>query len=207
MICPLCRGVIDSKTNENRSIMYPDVEIRMKKIKFAIKLTIFVSLLVELLLLGINYATLKKISWSLISGAGLAYLCFTVYFSFQRKSGHRSKIAAQTILGMALLVLIDMVVGYSGWSVNIAIPIVLIAVDALMLIMMIANRGYWQNYIMMLILLFSLSVIGIILAIAGVVTEPVLMIVAAGITGMSLLGTVMFGSKKVARELSVRFKV
>lgn len=207
MICPLCDGVIEGKTEKNLSNIYPYVEFKMKKMKLVVKLFVFVSVLIEMLLLGINYAVQKKISWSLLCGVALVYVCFTVYYSFQRNTGHRRKIAAQTIVAMLVIVAIDYIVGFDGWSIDIAIPIIFMSMDLTLFIIMLANRAYWQNYLMLLIAFFMLSLVWVGLLIAGVVTMPVLTIVAAGVTGLLLFGVMLFGNDKASRELSIKFKM
>lgn len=65
----------DINTYKSRSVMYPDVEPAMKKIKFVIKLFVFISFVIECVLILINYLTYNGFKWSVICGAAMIYIC------------------------------------------------------------------------------------------------------------------------------------
>ena len=99
--CPLCNGVLEydpekdtesekdfldhsQETGEkSKSVMYPDVEPAMRRMRFVIKLTIFCSIVIEGILILINYLTYSKVKWSALCGIGLAYACFSLIYSFR----------------------------------------------------------------------------------------------------------------------------
>ena len=92
IICPLCKNVLDLSDEmkgtdkmgmyKSKSISYPDIVKKRKWIKFVIRLCIFLSIIAEIILVLINYATYKGTPWSIVTGACLAYMCFTVFYSF-----------------------------------------------------------------------------------------------------------------------------
>ena len=53
-----------------------------------------------------------------------------------------------TLIAILMVVAIDFVVGYRGWSVNYALPSAILLVDAGILILMCINRRNWQSYMM-----------------------------------------------------------
>lgn len=208
-MCPLCNGVLETEKDFEKSVsvMYPDVEPKMKKIKFIIRLLVFFSILLECVLVLINYLTYNGIKWSVICGAVMAYMCFTVIYSFQRFTGHRTKLLMQFLAAIILLVVIDQIIGYSGWSVNYAIPIATIVLDVVILFLMVINHSGWQNYIMLQIGVFVIEILYMILVFADIVTKPLLSIIALAITGIILLATLVFGDKRAINELLRRFRV
>lgn len=189
------------------SVMYPDVEPAMKKIKFVIKLLIFISFIVECVLMLINYLTYDGFKWSIICGAAMVYMCFTVAYSFQHNTGHRSKMLFQALGAMALAVIIDFIIGYSGWSLNYAIPSAIMLLDVAILILMMVNSGNWQSYIILQITMLAISIIFMILVFADIISYPVLTIIATAFSGIILAGTLVFGDKKAVNELFRRFRV
>ncbi len=229
LVCPLCRGVLQRNQDEDmraqqdideddigmdeiemyksKSRMYPDVNPAMKKIKQVIKIFIFLSIVVEGVLILINYITYNGVKWSLICGAALVYLCFTICYSFQKNSGHKSKMFAQMVGAIILVILIDMALGYTGWSLNYVTPIAIMVFDVTILVIMMINSANWQNYILLQVAMLVVSVIFGILAAVGVVTWPLLTIIAAMVSAIILIATVVFGDKTAVTELSRRFRV
>ncbi len=200
-------GMDEIELYESKSRMYPNIEPAMKKIKLVIKLFIFISVLVEAVLILINYLTYKGVKWSLICGAALVYLCFTVCYSFQKNAGHKSKMFAQMVGAIILAILIDFALGYTGWSLNYVTPIAIMLFDVTILVFMIINSNNWQSYILLQVAMLIVSVIFAILAAVGVVKWPLLTIIAAIVSALILIATVVFGDKTAVTELSRRFRV
>lgn len=211
MVCPLCHGVLPqeagSEVKVSRSVMYPDLMPEIKRLRFIFKLVVFLSVLLEILLVIINYATYKGVKWSAICGVGLAYACFVVYNSCRSRSEHRAKLSISFLFTVAALILIDNILGYSGWSLNLFYPILIMAVDLLVFILMLANKTYWQSYIMMQLLMLAACLVGMALALFDIINRPLLMIVATGITGVIFAGTILFGDRKATTELFRKFRM
>lgn len=197
----------DIDAYNSRSIMYPDVEPAMKKIKFVIKLLAFISFIVECVLVLINYLNYNGFKWSIICGAAMFYMCFTVSYSFQHNTGHRSKMFFQALGAMALAVVIDFIIGYSGWSLNYAIPSAIMLLDVAILVLMMVNWSNWQSYIILQIAMLIISIIFMIFVFVDIIDYPVLTIIATAVSGIILTGTLVFGDKKAVNELFKRFRV
>lgn len=219
VVCPLCNGVLETDKEENRmepenmemylsrSLMYPDVEPSMKRAKFVIKIFIFLSIVIEAILITINYFTYTGLKWSLICGAAFAYMDFSLIYSFRKNKSHRAKMLVLALGAMTLVYIIDMALSYTGWSVNYAIPIIIMFMDVNILVLMLVNIHEWQNYILVQFGMLMISLIFVILIIPGIITHPVLTVVAAGITALLLASTLVFGDKKATTELGRRFRV
>lgn len=216
IVCPLCSSVLETTSKieedemdkyESCSVMYPNVSEKHKKINFILKLIVFISIIVELLLLLINYLTYKKVWWSLICGAALIFICFTIVHAVQRNTGIRMKLFVQMIATMVLIVILDHIIGYTGWSFNYGIPSIILVLDVIVLVFMIVDNSNWQSYIMLQLMLCIAGFAIVILVLTDVVTKPILSIVTAAITGLILVGIVLFGDKKATNELFKRFRV
>lgn len=219
VVCPLCNGVLElEKQNEqsdrgdmevypSRSLMYPDVTPTMRKAKFVIKIFIFLTVVIESVLLMINYLTYNGVKWSLICGAAFIYMDFTLIYSFKKNKSHRNKMIVLALGAMAMVFGIDMALGYMAWSVNYGVPIIIMFMDVNILVLMLVNLHEWQNYILVQFGMLTISIIFAILIFAGVVTKPVLTIIAAGVSALLLASTLVFGDKKATTELGRRFRV
>ncbi len=216
IICPLCSSVLETSSRieedevgkyDSHSIMYPNVAEKQKKLNLILKIIVFVSVIVELLLVLINYLTYKKVWWSLICGAALLFICFTLIYSVQRNTGIRMKLFVQMLATILLIVILDHIIGYTGWSVNFGVPSIILVLDVVVMIFIIADNSNWQSYIMLQLMLCVVSVISVVHVFADVVTKPILTIVTAVITGLILIGIIVFGDKKATNELFKRFRI
>lgn len=209
-ICPMCNGVLEgaeATDYHSKSNMYPDVIPGIKKLNLFIKIFVFAAVIIEGILMIINGITGDDVKWSLICGVALGYACFTVIYTLRRDKSHRKKLFMQTFFAMLMVYLIDIVLGYNGWSVDYAIPCIIMAVDGVIAILMFANIRHWQNYLLLQIMMFITSIFFVILAACGVIAHPLLTIIATGVSGIAFLSSVVFGDREAIRELTRRFRI
>lgn len=219
VMCPLCNGVLeldkqkeelnieDMEVYPSKSVMYPDVTPAMKRAKFVVKIFIFFSVVIEFILLVINYLTYNGMKWSLICGAAFIYMDFTLIYSFRKNKSHRNKMIVLALGAMAMVYGIDLAIGYMGWSLNIGVPIIIMFMDVNILVLMLVNLHEWQNYILVQFGMLVISIIFAVLILPGIVTMPALTIIAAGVSALLLASTLVFGDKKATTELGRRFRV
>ncbi len=205
-MCPLCKCVIihEGKTENT----YPDIRIRARKLNFAVRIFLFASILAEVVFAYLNWKFFSGIWWSVITGAGFAYLYFMARFAVLNDSaGYRSKFLGLTFLGILYVILIDFVIGYHGWSVNFVLPGGLLFVDAAILVVMFLNRRNWQSYIMLELTMILLSMIPIFLTVMDIVTETFISGFAFAVSVLLFLGTLIIGDRRARSELKRRFHV
>ena len=90
------------------------------------------------------------------------------------------------------------------WSVNIAIPIVIMVANSTLMVLTIVSRKRYMRYALYHMLTFLFSMIQLILLFCGVLENKVLTIVASGIAGLSLLLTVILCGKAMWEETKKR---
>ncbi|MCR5542537.1 MAG: hypothetical protein K6F55_00185 [Eubacterium sp.] len=214
--CPLCHGVLeldDEDKVENISDMvsksstYPDVTVSLKIMKLVIRIVIFASVIAGITVLLVNYLTFNGVYWSLIVIAGLVYGNLTLLYSFRDRKSIQRIIQVQMLAAIVLLQILDYLLGSKGWSFSYALPILFVGVDVGMVVLMIVGIDGWQTYIMTEIVTFILSIVIFVMRLCGLVKGSFFMIIAIAVTGIILLGTVLFGQKMVENELKRRFKL
>lgn len=215
-ICPLCHSVLNEMTKEDsqeikgfslKGAPYPDVRKRKKQLHFIMRLILFLFILAEICLVTINYFVTPKFWWSGISGVAMIYTYLSMVYWIHHDAGYAAKIGLQLCFTIALLVGIDYFTGMTGWSLQWAIPGVILFGDAIVFFLMMLNRQHWYSYTLLLLLITIFSIAIISLYFAGKVENIVLPVISAGITGIYLLGTIIFGDREFARELKRRFHV
>lgn len=217
LTCPLCNGVLEQEHTDNpdaeneyyesKSMMYPDISPQIKKMKLAIKITVFSCILIEPVLILINYLTSWRLKWSLIAGAAMIYACFTMIHFFRNHSSHRLQMLIQAFCIMLLSILIDFFLGYTGWSFDFAIPCTIMALEIVIGVFMIFDRNNWQSYILLQISAMITSLLITLLIFAGLFHWPLLMFIADAVTIIAFGATLVFGDKRAITELKRRFRI
>lgn len=205
-VCPLCKCVVEWEEEAENS--YPNIRFYTRKRNLAVRIFLFVAILIEVFLVYINWKYYPQIYFSLISGAGFAYVYFMARFALLNdNAGYRSKFLLLTFLGIMYVILIDFVIGYHGWSVNFVLPGGFVLVDVFILVLMFINRRNWQSYIMMEIVMIFLSAIPLLLTLFDLVTETFICGLAFALSVLLFLGTLIIGDRRARNELKRRFHV
>ena len=203
--CPLCHSVLE-KTVEVEN-MYPNVRTMTRRLALLSRIYLFVAILVEALLIYLNVISDSEMFWSAIPGLAMLYGYLVLRYAILGKSGYKGKIIVLTLIAILMVVAIDFVVGYRGWSVNYALPSAILLVDAGILILMCINRRNWQSYMMWQIFMILCSVVPLVLYAVGIVTAPLLALLAFAFSTALFLGTLIIGDRRARTELRRRFHV
>ena len=141
-------------------MIYPK-KISSKKIDNFLKIFFICVILVSIVLLIINMITTPDIYWSHLCIVGFIYIFFTVKYSITKLRNISGYVVVQTILLAVLMYFIDYRIGYIGWSINIAIPILIIISNITMFILTIINYKNYGKYAInqLIIVILSLSMI------------------------------------------------
>lgn len=206
-VCPLCQTVLEIMDETGREQMYPVIEFNAHKYSLLTRLILFMSVVLGMILIGINVLTYDGIWWSFISTGVMAYLWITILFSVARQNNPASKILVQTLAAMVLCLLADFVLGYRGWSVNYALPAIVLVANGATLLLQLVNFMNWQSYLLfqMEYVVFSMA-LGILYGV-GVITRPLLAFTAIFMSILIFAGTMIFGDRKAKSEIKRRFHI
>lgn len=204
--CPLCDMVL-SGDGEGQEDSYPDVINKTRIYKRIVDIISYFAVVLEIILIVINYYNYYGIKWSAITGGALVYLIFTLHYTASRRDGHIKKIFMQTLGALALIIFIDFANGFSGWSINIGIPAVILLLDIIILVCMIINHKNWQSYLLMQVFTVLLSILYMVLYLLGKVGGPVLPWVSFGVSAIMFTSCLVIGDKKAKSELKRRFYI
>lgn len=201
--CPLCHSVlVETEPLEN---MYPNVRIRMRRMKLFSRIYLFAALVLEALVFCADVLTASPIWWSAITGVLLLYGFMVLRYAILGKSGYRSKVIVLTVLAILVAVLIDMVSGYRGWSVDYVLPSGILLVDVIILICMVVNRRNWQSYLMWQLLMVLCSLLPMELYRKELEHNAYLAFLPLAASAAIFLGTLIIGGRRARTELARRF--
>lgn len=203
--CPLCGTVLEPTVEVEN--MYPDIRLKSRKLVFISRLYLFVSIVIEILLVNICMLSEVQSLVYIISGLTLLFGYIVIRYAILGTSGYIAKTIVLTIIAVIMLVAIDFSVGYNGWSVNYVFPSGILLIDIGTLVLMAVNRKNWQSYLMLQIFMVLCSIVAIILNMVHIITDPIVSIVALNASVILLLGTVIIGGRRARVELKRRFHI
>lgn len=203
--CPLCNSVLEHTIEVEN--MYPNVRVMARKLMLISRIYLFCAIILEVLLVYINVVTESQTWWSAISGLSFIYVYMLIRFAILGKSGYQSKVTMLALIAVLMLVAADFLSGYRGWSVNYALPVIILLVDLSILFLMFFNRRNWQSYMMWQLFMILCSVVSLVFSLIGIATRPFMGELAFASSVLLFVGTVIIGDRRARTELKRRFHV
>ena len=203
--CPLCHSVLEQ--TEELENMYPDARLKTQKLKFVTRLYLFCAIVVEFLLIVIDFNGENQVHWSVLAGLGLLYVYTVLRYAVLGKSGYRAKTIVLVLLAVLLTVVVDFITGYRGWSVDYVASGGILVMDMLIIILMIWNRRNWQSYLMWQLSTIFLGIIPVVLYWIGLEHNFITAFLPLIVSAFLFLGTLMIGGRRATQELYRRFHI
>jgi hypothetical protein len=203
--CPLCNSVLEG--TEDLENMYPDIKVKTKRFVLFSRIYLFIAVVTEIILINVCMLSDVQSIVYIISGLVMLFGYIVIRYAIIGTSGYRAKTIVLTILAVLMLVAIDIAQGYNGWSVNYVFPAGIILVNAGILVVMAVNYKNWQSYMLQQLFMILCSIVALILCRIGIITSPILSIIAMNISVIIFLGTLIIGGRRARVELKRRFHI
>ncbi len=185
------------------NMLYPKLN-NVKRNNIILIISIAISIILIDVLLLINVLVDKTNHWSLLCVAGILYVYGTIIYTKKRNINIASNVFVQCLLVSLLIIAIDYFIGFSGWSLNVSIPIVVIVANSTLMILTIVSRKRYMKYAMYHVLTFLFSMIPLVLMFMGIIQNKVLTIVSSSIATFSLLLTIILCGRAMWIETKKR---
>lgn len=207
-VCPLCRCVVESDDGNRDGARYPDIRFKERKLELFGRIVLFISIVVGVAAVWINYMQGTDVWWSVAVCGGLGYVQLIVlYFVKNKHAGYRNKVVIGIVCGIAYVILVDYLFGYGRWSVNYVVPAAFLAVDVAIIVAMVVNLRSWQSYLLFQIFIILCSGGCVLLSLAGIITKPKMSYVAFCCSCFFFLAAFIIGGRRAGNELKRRFHV
>lgn len=204
--CPLCGGMLEEFPQQSPPLnLYPDLAGRTRQYNLIARLLVFLSLLGGGLSILINLLVFSGFLWCLIVVAALIYLWLVVPPLLRQGVNYSRRIMLQVILTCVLVVALDFITGYRGWSVDYVVPGLLSAGIGAIGVMVMFNRTNWGQYVLYQVQMGIYGFIPLVLYLCGLSNSLVMVLVAASLALASLLITFVFGDRTIKSEFKRRF--
>lgn len=187
-------------------MIYPK-KISARRTGVITKSLMLATVALAIILLIINKLTTPKIHWALISIGGLVYVWVTVMYSINRNINIAAHVMIQTIALSLLLFLIDYEAKGISWSLNIAIPIVIIIANTTMLILTIITHKRFIRYAIYQLIILLFSSLPVLFIFENLIKNKCLSYVAIGISILNFILTLSLCARDVKDEIIRKFHI
>lgn len=187
-------------------MIYPE-KIKAKKSDKIIKILMLVSVAIAILLLVINKLTTPSIPWAALSNAGILYSWVVVIYSIKKNINIAGHVLLQLIALSALTIYMDYLLGEKGWSINIAIPIMIMIANLTMLILTIVSYKKYMKYAIYQLVIVLFSMLPVILVTEHIVQDKILSIIATSISVLNFIICLVLSAKDIKETIVRKFHV
>jgi len=184
-------------------MIYPK-KLNSKKSEKALNILIIISIALAISLIIINKLTTPAIHWSALANCGIVYVWITIIYSIKKSINIAEHVLLQTIAMSLVVFYTDYRIGFKGWSIDIAFPIILIGANATMLILTIVSRKEYIKYAICQLIVVFISFIPITLIIKDVVEMKLLSIIAIFISILNFTISIILCYKDVKEAIISR---
>lgn len=211
--CPLCRVNLNEQENIKEDVVYqpyPKFKEREKRRRLFLKILIFISVIVGIIVSVINYLTFDKENphyWSLIVIVGIMVCWFFGRGMFVSKGNFGRRLSWLNLSCFVLLLVIEFDFSNQSWVLNYLLPIQIIAELACLSMMSLISSKQYRRLLAYIVMLIFTSFIPIVLLKFEIVSEswPA---VSSGLFGIIVfLGMMIFGFKTTIDQLKKYFHI
>jgi len=143
-------------------MIYPK-KLNSKKGEIILNIFIVVSIILAVTLVLINKITTPEIGWAGLANCGIIYIWITVIYCIRRNTNIGGHVLLQMIATSIAILYIDNRLGYRGWSINIAIPIIIMVANVTMLILTIISYKKYVEYAIYQLIIVVISLLPFVL--------------------------------------------
>lgn len=185
-------------------MIYPQ-KLSSKKGEKVLKILLAISVLLGIILVIINKLTTPNIHWAALANCGIIYIWITVIYSIKRSTNVAGHVLIQTIAISAAALYIDDRIGFIGWSMNIAIPIILITANVTMLILTIVTRKNYIKYAIYQLMIVLITLVSMWLILEQIIKLRILSNITIIISVINLLFSLILCFKDVKEAIIRKF--
>ena len=177
-------------------MIYPQ-KINSKKTDLIINIFLIFSIIVGLVLILINTLTTPEIHWAGIANAGIIYMWIVVIYSIKKRNNIAGHVLIQTILASIVTIYIDRQLGFRGWSIYFANPIILFVANITMLILTAISYEKYIKYAIYQLAVVALSLTPLWLIMGQIIELKMLNRIAIEVSILNLIVSLILCARDI----------
>ena len=207
--CPLdnepLQASADARSDEARDV-FPAIKQKTNR-HLLTKLFAFISFAAIIISIIIDYFLELPLNLPLMTLLGIIST-WTSIGAVVTRQRQISKIVTWQVTILSILMLAwDWILGWQGWSLNYAIPIILLAAQATLYILARALHLESGDYMIYLLLCALLGLVPLIFLIFGWVTIQLPSVICVGVSLLMIAGALIFQGSVIKHELTKRLHI
>lgn len=202
--CPLCQGKI---SGEDTSPFFPAVPTIYEKYKLFFQILALSGIGIGIIAVTVNLMIPHTGNWSLLVLLGIGCLWLSVGVSARNLHHVTLVIMNQSILGSLFFVLWDFVVGWKGWSIDYAVPILLMVSLLTMQILIKAKGIKTEDYMVCTSFHAFVGLVPLVLFLTGALNQVIPTLICIALSGLLLAGMLIFKWGELLEEYHKRFRI
>ena len=184
-------------------MIYPK-KLKNKDEELLLKIFLITSIILATILILINRLTTPMVTWSVFACCGIIYIWITVIYCIKRNTNIAGHVLLQMITTSVVVLFIDNTIGFNGWSISIAVPIILITANATMLILTIISHKKYIRYAIYQLLIVLITLISLVVISK---TKSILAIIAIAISILNLIISLILSFKDIKEAIIRKFHI
>ena len=202
--CPLCQGPLEGRLEEDDREIFPLVPTLYQQYSLFLRVLLFLSIAAGTICLLLNFSLLGGSWWSLTVLMGLGMMWVVILTAIRRRGNLSKAIVTLAVVISLLLVLLDWRLGWRGWSVNYAIPVLMIfgTLGILVLSKLLGRKV--SDYGIHLLVNGVFGLIPLVFVLLGWATVVLPSLVSVGVSVLSISALLLFSSRDAVAELKRR---
>lgn len=205
--CPLCGNILadDINTVEGDNV-YPLIPPAYEK-HLAIRILLFISIVAIVLSYFIHKLFPTSVNWPMLVLLGLLSTWLSITDALRKRHNITKSIMWQVIIVSALSIFWDWKIGWKGWSLDYAIPILCIAAVIVMYVTAKVMRLSVVNYIAYFLLGGLFGIIPVLFILLDLVTVEIPSIISVAVSIIFLAAIIIFKGDSIKQELQKRMHI
>lgn len=203
--CPLCGNNVKN-VDEHFVEPYPKINLENKHYQMIrFKIYLVLSIIMFFMTISIKFLNETDLTYLFLSTSVLGYIWFTIYTIQKSLKNIGYFILKQMLSISTIVILMDYALGYQKWSLNYAIPVIIVLGVSSISSIAVFKPMQFREYFVYQITISIVGVLSILLVIFNLSTVSWTLIFAAFYSAMVMLSMIIFADKKAQLEFKKRF--
>ena len=201
--CPLCGSELRGAPDGEHPV-FPPLRLTPPRSRLPVRLALFLSVVAAVVCSGVNLCLPQSGIWSLFVTAGLMSFWLAFGVAVRKRRSILKSLLWLAVLISVLAVLWDIQTGFSRWSLNFVLPLLLISLQLLTLLFSWFFHLPLQDYLIYLTLGGLFGFVPLILFLFGQLRVPYPSVICAAVSLISLSALWLFQGRALRAEIRRR---
>lgn len=206
-ICPLCGNILSNVESDSKGEeIYPTIPLDYER-HMVIRILLFISIVAIVTSYIIYKMIPADINWPVLVLFGLLSIWLSLTNALRKRYNITKSIMWQVIIVSGLTVFWDWKIGWKGWSLDYAIPILCIAAMLVMYVTAKVMKLNAANYISYFLLGGLFGIIPVLFILFDLVNVDFPSIISVAVSIIFLSAIIIFQGGKIREELHKRMHI